>query len=247
MQGYANPDIRYISSGIVFEKNKVDAIKNRIFYDRILTPSKPAQGGFWGSTYTPEGQYRSDWERFIHEKMYLQKEWIEKIKRPSTIFTLKPNTKLLFLNKFEDLYEEMIPKGNGGNGSNGSNGGSGVELRKPTVFMRNVKVTRPEFKDYAKQPFIDFEKQQNIFDAMVVSKHFVELVAWCLRAFEIKVTALQEQGVVVTNEVLNECVYNEELTEYDVIFAEMFEDWHVESVFVLNPECVNVVEVLPEV
>ena len=232
MQGYANSDIRYISSGIVFDKNKVDAIKNRIFYDRILTPSKLAKGGFWGSTYTPEGQYRSDWERFINEKMYLQKEWMGKIKRPSTIFTLNSNTKILFLNKFEDLYEEMIPKG------------SGAELRNPTVFMRHVKVTKPEFKAYAKQPFIDFEKQQNIYDAMAVSKNFVELVAWCLRAFEIKVMALEEHGVLLTDEVLNEYVYNEELTAYDVIFAEMFEDWHVESVLVFNPECVNITDIV---
>ena len=126
----------------------------------------------------------------------------------------------------------MIPKG------------SGAELRNPTVFMRHVKVTKPEFKAYAKQPFIDFEKQQNIYDAMAVSKNFVELVAWCLRAFEIKVMALEEHGVLLTDEVLNEYVYNEELTAYDVIFAEMFEDWHVESVLVFNPECVNITDIV---
>ena len=81
MQGYADSKMQYLSSGIIFDENKVVPVRNRIFYDRILTPSKPAQGGFWGSIYTPEGRYRSDWERFVNEEIYLQKEWTEKIKK----------------------------------------------------------------------------------------------------------------------------------------------------------------------
>ena len=232
MQGYADSKMQYLSSGIIFDENKVVPVRNRIFYDRILTPSKPAQGGFWGSIYTPEGRYRSDWERFVNEEMYLQKEWTEKIKKTSTIFTLKPDTKLLFLNTFEDLYEEMIPEGNG------------VHLKKTAVAMRQVKVKNPKFKDYEKQPFVDFEKQQELFDAMAVSKNFVDLVAWCLKVFEVKASILKEQGVLLTDELLNEYVYNEELTIYEIMFAEMFEDWHVESLLVFNPKCVNVIDII---
>lgn len=80
---------------------------------------------------------------------------------------------------------------------------------------------------------------------MAVSKNFVDLVAWCLKVFEVKASILKEQGVLLTDELLNEYVYNnEELTVYEVMFAEMFEDWHVESLLVFNPKCVNVIDII---
>ena len=95
-----------------------------------------------------------------------------------------------------------------------------------------------------KKPFVDFEKQQELFDAMAVSKNFVDLVAWCLKVFEVKASILKEQGVLLTDELLNEYVYNEELTVYEVMFAEMFEDWHVESLLVFTPKSVNVIDII---
>ena len=233
MQGYPNTNVKYISSGLVFDKEKVVPVRNRVFYDKILTPSKPAQGGFWGSLYTPEAAYRSDWERFIKEKMYLQEDWLEKIEKPSTIFSLRSDTWLLYLDTFRDLYGEMIEQEDGR-----------AKLQNPVIVPHYVKVIQPEFSAYAKQPFINFEEQQKIFDAMAVSKNFVNLVSWCLNTFDRRAAMLQAQGIFLSDEALDKFIYNENLTKYDVVFAEMFEDWHVESILVFNPECVNVIDIV---
>ncbi len=225
--GYARTEWRFISSGLEFDRNKVQVIRNRNVYDRVVTPSKPAQGGFWGSFYTPDKEYRSDWERFVCKEMYLT-QWAEKIKKPSTVFRLKPKTKVLCLNRFEDLYGSIeYEKGR-------------AKIKNLALCTHFVKTRDQVLKDYERQPFIDFEKQKDVVDAIMVSKNFVDLVKWCLKAFEIRVNAAVASG----KQLEDELIYDDQLTKYDVIFSEMFEDWHVESIFVMNPDCIDVVEIL---
>ena len=224
--GYADTGWRFISSGIVFDKSKVQTIKNRNLYDQILTPSKPSQGGFWGSFYTPDKEYRSEWERFVNEKMNLT-SWMDKIRQPSTVFSLKSKTTVLCLNTFDDLYGGIDYEA------------GRAKIVNPAFPTHFVKVRNEAFKNYEQQPFIDFEKIQNI-DAIIVSKNFVELVRWCLLTFEARANKAIELGIEISDDAL----YDEQLTPYEVIFAEMFEDWHVESIFVMNPNCVEVIEVL---
>ena len=86
----------------------------------------------------------------------------------------------------------------------------------------------------------DFEKQQKSVDAIMVSKNFVELVRWCLQTLELRVEKALSLGIPITDEI----IYDDKLTSYEVIFSEMFEDWHVESILVMNPDCVDVIEII---
>ncbi len=216
--GTANPDIRYISIGIKYDEAQFMPVKNRsVFSNFMFPPSKPVSGGFWGAVYTPDAKYRSEWERFIMERMYLRSEWTEKTKQTSTVFSLKSDAKIVFLNKLMDLFltYHYNPDGSA--------------VVKPLFDLRKVKIGNPKLKDYENHLYIDFEKLSENFDALLISKYFASTVDWTLKEFERRVHA-------------DENPFNEKLTKLDLDVAEMFEDWNVESILILNNGCMTNIE-----
>lgn len=216
--GTANPDIRFISIGVKYDETKFMPVRNRhVFNDFNFPPSKPVSGGFWGAVYTPNAQFRSDWERFIMEKMYLRSEWTEKTKQTSTIFSLNADAKIIFLNELMDLFPIYHINTDGS------------VMVKPLFNLRQVKIGNPCLKDYEHHDYIDFEKLSEVFDAILISKNFVSKVDWTLMEFERRVIAGEEE-------------YDDELTRLDLEVAEIFEDWNAESILVLNASCMTNIE-----
>ena len=215
---YADPNIRFISIGVKYDRTKFMPVKNRsVFNDFNFPPSKPISGGFWGAVYTPNTQFRSDWERFIMEKMYLRSEWTEKTKQTSTIFSLKADAKIIFLNELMDLFPIYHINADGS------------AIGKPLFNLRKVKIGNSCLKDYENHRYIDFERLCEKFDAILISKNFALKVDWTLMEFERRVKACEEP-------------YDKELTMLDLEVAEMFEDWNVESILVLNASCMTNIE-----
>lgn len=216
--GYANPNIRFISIGVKYDRTKFMPVKNRsVFNDFIFPPSKPVSGGFWGAVYTPNANFRSEWERFIMEKMYLRSEWTEKTKQTSTIFSLKADAKIIFLNELMDLFPIYHINADGS------------AMTKPLLNLRQVKIGNPCLKDYEHHGYIDFERLCETFDAILISKNFASKVDWTLMEFERRVKAGEE-------------LYDKTLTMLDLEVAEIFEDWNVESILVLNASCMTNIE-----
>jgi hypothetical protein len=71
--------------------------------NKILAVNKPI-GGLWSSTYTPDGEYRSEWEEFNA----IETEW--DMKPSINIFNFKPNTRIFQVDSLEDLIELYNPK-----------------------------------------------------------------------------------------------------------------------------------------
>lgn len=216
----ANPNIRFISIGVKYDRTKFMPVRNRsVFNDFNFPPSKPVSGGLWGAVYTPNAKFRSDWEQFIMEKMYLRSEWTEKTKQTSTIFSLKADAKIIYLNELMDLFPIYHINTDGS------------AMVTPLFDLRRVKIGNPCLKDYEQHGYIDFEKLREEFDAILISKNFASKVDWTLMEYERRVNA-------------GEAEYDEELTRLDLEVAEIFEDWNVESILVLNARCMTNIEYL---
>ena len=72
--------------------------------------------------------------------------------------------------------------------------------------------------------FLNFE--DCVYDAIYVSQNFVECVDYVLKEFERR---------ILSNE-------NADDLAQALYFAEMFEDWNVDSVLVLNKDIINVID-----
>ena len=69
------------------------------------------------------------------------------------------------------------------------------------------------------------------YDAMFVTQEFVEQVDWILREFDDRIRNQKYE-------------WDEKITKDTIHISEMFEDWNINSILVLNKECINVLEIL---
>ncbi len=69
------------------------------------------------------------------------------------------------------------------------------------------------------------------YDAMFVTQEFVEQVDWILREFDDRIRNQKYE-------------WDEKITKDTIYISEMFEDWNINSILVLNKECINVLEIL---
>ena len=216
--GTANSDVKYISLGIKLDKNTFTPVENRkVFSDFNFPPSKPVRGGFWGSIYTPNGKYRSDWERFILERLYLRPEWTEKIKQTSTVFNLKSDAKVIVLNQLMDIFPVREV---------GADGGAMV---KPLFELRTVRIGNRSLEEYANHRYVDYELLATQIDALILTKNFITHVDWILDEYKRRVLAGEDE-------------FDDDLTPLDLNAAEMFEDWNTESILVFNPDAIENIE-----
>lgn len=199
---------RFISLGVKFDEREFITVRNRKIYDdTFFPPTKPIEGGFWGSYYLEGEEYHSQWEKYIKEVLSLDM-FLHRLNGISTIFKLKEDAKILRLDSFDDVYINL------------STGQSNLALRF-------VKIGRKVPSQYKNHLFIDYESLKDYYDAIYVTQRFVDNVDWVLKEFEMRVRMGQNE-------------YDSKLTPKALYIAELFEDWNVDSVLVLNPKVVIV-------
>lgn len=204
----------FISLGILYNKNNFNPLKNRdIYNNNNFPPSKPVSGGIWGSTLYSNKKYKSAWEEYIYSK--LQPNLFQhRLNSKSTIFNIKPDSKVLELNTIDDVYIELTPTQINSN-----------------LALRTIKVSGKVPKVFENHLFIDFEKLPNFYDALYVTQNFANEVDSVLSEFD---------NSVLDNKPLNTI----KITNAKLYVAEMFEDWNVDSMLILNPNCINIISTI---
>lgn len=205
---------KFITLGIEYDEKEFKPLLNRkIYNNNFYPPTKPIEGGLWGSSLYANHEYKSAWEKYVHTK--LQSSAFEhRLKNKSTIFTIKENSRVLALKSFADIYIQVSK--------------SGIES---PLTLRLLKVGGNVPKAFENHLYIDFEKLGFYYDAMFVTKEFVEQVDCTLSEFDNRVRNHKYE-------------WDDKITRDTIYISEMFEDWNVESILVLNKECINVLELV---
>ena len=202
----------FISLGIEYNADKFKAVNNRdIYTDTNFPPTKPIQGGFWGSTYYENMEYKSEWERYIYEVLN-PKLFSDKLNGKSSVFKIKKNAKVLELKSFDDVWIDL-------------------KTGESNLALRQIKVSGTVPKQYEYHFFLDFERLSEYYDAVYLSQSFVRRVDWVLKEYERRV-------------LFGEDEYDEKLTFGDLYISELFEDWNVDSVLILNKSLIEVEKII---
>lgn len=206
----------YICFGIKYDKDSYTEVSNKKrFFDPNVPPTKP-NGGLWASPYKPNGNYVSDWHSFM--MTCLSREIFEdKINGISTIFKLSQDAKILYIRDTEDI-KLVFP--------------DGQQEEEGNLPVKQIPIGKDILPELRGRLYIDFEKLKLTYDAIYVSKDVIGRLQKFLEDFEEFV--LDRQGVLSKDE---ELMYGE-----SVMKAQLFEDWHVESLLVLNKSTIEVVE-----
>lgn len=91
------------------------------------------------------------------------------------------------------------------------------------LALRKVKVGKNVSHQYQNHLFIDFEMSAKYYDVIYISQMFTKRVDWVLKEFESRVLCQNQK-------------FDDQLTVGDLYISELFEDWNVESVLVLNKD-----------
>nr|WP_297940075.1 hypothetical protein [uncultured Lachnoclostridium sp.] len=207
----------YISYGIEYDKEKFTDVKNNQLYsDLNLPPTKPLRGGFWGSSYKQCGMYCSEWHEFIFSKLFVEM-FKDKINNKSTIFELSEDAQVLYIDGLENV-KLIFPNGEKEEGGN--------------IPTRKCKVISGFDPNIEKRLYIDFEMLSKNYDAIYVSGNFLREAEKFLHKCDELIIKTNGNIPMDTNLKLAE-----QITKY-----QLFEDWHVESLLVMNPDCIKIID-----
>lgn len=202
----------FIALGIEYDAEKFKMAKNRrIYADTNFPPTKPIEGGFWGSIYYENMKYKSEWERYVNEVLD-PKLFSDKLNGKSTLFKIKENAKVLELKSFNDVWIDF-------------------RTNESNLALRQIKVAGAVPKQYEYHFFLDFERFSECYDAIYVSQNFVKRVDWVLKEYERRILFREKE-------------YDENLTDGDLYISELFEDWNVDSILVLNKSSVEIKKII---
>jgi hypothetical protein len=206
---------KFIALGIEYNEDSFKPLVNREQYnENLYPPTKPIEGGLWGSELYLKDKYISSWQKYIYEKLN-PSMFKHRLKSKSTLVTIKDTSKVLTIESFKDIVINFDENGS---------------ISSSNLALRYVKTAGNVPKQLEKQLYIDFEKLGDYYDALYVSRDFTNQVDWLL----------QEHYRRVLN---NQSEWDEKITPEFLFKAVMFEDWNVDSILVLNNECINILEV----
>ena len=207
-------DKKFISLGIEYKEEEFKPLYNRkIYNDNKFPPTKPIKGGLWGSTYFENSVYRSAWEECINVKLS-PSLFEHRLNQKSTLFSIKRNSRVLVLDKIEDVYIDFSEK----------------EV-KSVLVLRLLKVSGDIPKSFEKHFYVDFEKMGDYYDALYLTDNFVEQVDFILMEYDKRI-------------LLDEREWDEKITPYRLYVSEMLEDWNINSILIFNKECINVLGII---
>ena len=205
----------FISFGIEYDSETFDAVRNKLVYsDYNLPPTKPRKGGFWASEYREGGLYLSNWHEFMVENL-CQKMFREKIDGRSTVFKLKPQSKVFSMTNYTDIRLELP---------------NGYRESEECIPVHHVKVGSEIDPLCAKKMYINHEKVAERFDALYISQDLVQGLQYELAKFDSKLIS----GQLSKEEELQYAEF--------VCKAQLFEDWHVDTLLIYNKECLEILK-----
>lgn len=102
-------DIEFLNIGKGrLSKDKFKAVGNGYLKDEdenIIDINKP-YGGLWASVYTPDEIYKSSWQEYVYffddVQGLIRKKHYKNKKTVSSVFSLKPNARILMVNSLDD-------------------------------------------------------------------------------------------------------------------------------------------------
>lgn len=208
-----NYNMNFISYGVKYDEDKFAQVKNKgIFNDLNLPPTKPRIGGFWGCRHIKNEIYHSEWQKFMHEKLYLPYHQ-DKINSLSTVFSIKPMAKVFVINSIDDIICKMP---------------NGEKEGEPYLSLKFCKVAKNIPLECEKNLYLDFEELAQIYDAIYISSEAITNINNIITHYD----SLIQKGEREMS-IKECCIYMK---------AVIFEDWHVESLLIFNKEIIHVKE-----
>ncbi|SEL78490.1 hypothetical protein [Paenibacillus sp. OK003] len=208
-----NYDKKFVSLGVEYNENNFRSVVNRKTYeDMIFPPTKPIEGGLWGSEINQDEKFISSWQEYIYEKLN-KSLFKHKLKNKSTFFSIKHDSRVLSLDSLKDIVINLED-----------------ENLSSNISLRLLEISGDVPKQYENHLYIDFERLVDYYDAIHVSMTFVKNVDWILKEY--------------THRVENNLYeWDEDITPESLFKAELFEDWNVDSILILNNECINILKI----
>lgn len=203
---------KFISLGIKYNDNEMKKPLNRRIYNDTNFPPTKPISGGFWGSTYILGERYKSEWEKYVMEVLDSKLFKEKLTGNDTIFEVDNEAKILVLNKIDDVWIEFK--------------GDNVQSN---LVLRQIKVSGDVPPEYKNHLYIDFSGMCEYYDAMYVSSEFAHKVDWILNEFKRRV-------------LLGIPEFNEELTLEMLYVAEMFEDWNVDSMLVLNKNAIKVVE-----
>lgn len=203
---------KFISLGIEYNETLFKSVSNRkIFNNTLYPPTKPIEGGLWGSEKRLDNEFVSSWHKFIIKKLN-PTLFNAKLINKSTVFSIIDSAKVLNIESFEHIkLEKSIADGQ----------------MYSNIPLRTVKVAGHVPHQFKEMLYIDFESSVNYYDAIYVSEEFVSQVDWVLHEYDWRI----KNNIKIWDEIIIP----------EVVFkASFFEDWNVDSILILNPKCIKI-------
>lgn len=104
-----------------------------------------------------------------------------------------------------------------------------ADRTESNLSLRTIKVGGNVPKVFENHLYVDFEDLPNHYDAIYVTQNFVNKVDSLLKEFD---------NLVLNNKS------TEKIPSSDLYVSEMFEDWNVDSLLVLNKDCITILDTI---